>query len=265
VDGWLGDNITADSIVVSRQLSNKSKVTGNANNQVSDHAPASKAGLGYRGKPNESKGKDALEVRLGQNKRQKASHDDEEGHRRKQQNATSDGGSESDDDDMGVNMHGIVEDVPVSKSSIGKRNPVVQSTKRSMGTGAKDIGNKKSRPSNELGGVKGKSAESAGVDTVTWEIDGAAGAAGGGQRDGGVNNDSRGNSNPPHSHKHESADGNNSNFKRKRTKTRSKQKNIRKDNRPDAKRPAYLQAGAPSEEYKGRVLTEETKRRLGIQ
>ena len=52
--------------------------------------------------------------------------------------------------------------------------------------------------------------------------------------------------------------------KRKRTKTRSKQKNIRKDNRPDAKKPVYLQAGASLDEYKGRMLTEQTKQRLGI-
>ena len=51
--------------------------------------------------------------------------------------------------------------------------------------------------------------------------------------------------------------------KRKKTKTRSKQKNIRKDNRPDIHKPAYLLPG--NREYKGRPLTDQTKLILGIE
>eukprot|EP01031_Cornospumella_fuschlensis_P039935 gene39935-48636_t len=58
-------------------------------------------------------------------------------------------------------------------------------------------------------------------------------------------------------------------LKRKRSKTRSKQKNIRRDHRTDDQKPAHLHlsnitADGSSGEYKGRVLTEETKRRLNI-
>lgn len=56
-------------------------------------------------------------------------------------------------------------------------------------------------------------------------------------------------------------------YKRKRPKTRSKQKNIRRDHRSDDQKPAHLQlggAGDGGEEYRGRVLTEETKRRMQI-
>jgi len=49
---------------------------------------------------------------------------------------------------------------------------------------------------------------------------------------------------------------------RKKTKTRSKQKNIRKDTRPDEKRPPHLRLHV--EEYQGRALTKETVSRLGL-
>jgi hypothetical protein len=51
-------------------------------------------------------------------------------------------------------------------------------------------------------------------------------------------------------------------FKRKRKKTRSKQKNIRRDNRPEDKKPEYLKMGSVT--YQGRELTEETRRILGV-
>ena len=50
--------------------------------------------------------------------------------------------------------------------------------------------------------------------------------------------------------------------KNKRLKTRSKQKNIRKDHRSDDKKPIYLQIN--SENYTGRLLSDETKKRLGV-
>lgn len=50
---------------------------------------------------------------------------------------------------------------------------------------------------------------------------------------------------------------------RRRKKTRSKQKNIRKDNRSHEDKPEYLRLD--SEIYRGRELTEETKRHLGLQ
>ena len=51
--------------------------------------------------------------------------------------------------------------------------------------------------------------------------------------------------------------------KNKRLKTRSKQKNIRKDHRSDDKKPIYLQ-NIYSENYTGRLLSDETKKRLGV-
>ena len=50
--------------------------------------------------------------------------------------------------------------------------------------------------------------------------------------------------------------------KRKRPKTRSKQKNIRRDKRDAEYLPEHLRVGSKS--YKGRPLTEETKKHLGI-
>lgn len=50
--------------------------------------------------------------------------------------------------------------------------------------------------------------------------------------------------------------------RRKRSKTRSKQKNIRRDKRSLDKRPAHLQEG--HESFIGRVMTDETRRRLGL-
>ena len=47
---------------------------------------------------------------------------------------------------------------------------------------------------------------------------------------------------------------------RKRTKTRSKQKNLRKDRRPMDQRPEHLRPD--SADFTGRVMTEETKRRI---
>jgi hypothetical protein len=51
--------------------------------------------------------------------------------------------------------------------------------------------------------------------------------------------------------------------KNKRLKTRSKQKNIRKDHRSADKKPIYLQ-NINSENYTGRILSDETKKRLGL-
>jgi len=51
--------------------------------------------------------------------------------------------------------------------------------------------------------------------------------------------------------------------KNKRLKSRSKQKNIRKDHRSDDKKPIYLQ-NIYSENYTGRLLSDETKKRLGV-
>ena len=58
------------------------------------------------------------------------------------------------------------------------------------------------------------------------------------------------------------ADGDEQQQKRKRKKTRYKQKNIRKDNRSDTQKPDHLKIG--SLEYKGRPITAETKKILGI-
>lgn len=50
--------------------------------------------------------------------------------------------------------------------------------------------------------------------------------------------------------------------RRKRTKKRSKQKNIRRDKRSMDQRPAHLQEG--HESFTGRVMTDETRRHLGL-
>lgn len=52
-------------------------------------------------------------------------------------------------------------------------------------------------------------------------------------------------------------------YKRKRKKTRSKQKNIRKDTRSNEAKPDHLKVD--STDYRGRQLTDETKKRLGIE
>ena len=50
--------------------------------------------------------------------------------------------------------------------------------------------------------------------------------------------------------------------KRKRKKVRSRQKNIRKDHRSTEAKPAHLVAGGA--EYRGRPLTTETRKKLGL-
>lgn len=52
-------------------------------------------------------------------------------------------------------------------------------------------------------------------------------------------------------------------IKTKKTKTRSKQKNIRRDRRSANHKPSYLQFG--SSDYKGRPLTKETKKIIGVE
>lgn len=50
--------------------------------------------------------------------------------------------------------------------------------------------------------------------------------------------------------------------KKKRIKTRSKQKNIRRDNRPDDKKPSHLKFG--SKDYLGRPITPQTREKLSL-
>ncbi|KAG5182442.1 hypothetical protein JKP88DRAFT_263258 [Tribonema minus] len=57
-------------------------------------------------------------------------------------------------------------------------------------------------------------------------------------------------------------DGDGQAAQRKRTKTRSRQKNIRRDKRDTAQRPAHLQPG--SDDFRGRAMTDETRQRLGL-
>ena len=211
----------------------------------------SKAGLGFRSlQPNENtKGvasKDALEKHLAKNKRKKLKTDSDANinESKKLKNDGIDVANESqideDDDDCLTTIHGIVEDMPISKANFldmnnkfnknnskGKNNTAVKKVKDDKilsSLPATDISLNQVLPK-----VEDILANEMKENTASFSNDV-------------VDNTSNNDNNSGYS-------------KPKRHKTRSKQKNIRRDNRPDALKPSYLLPSAHPEEYRGRILT----------
>ena len=205
VDSWLGVGTGKKEKTIHRI---STSTTG---------APTSKIGLGFRGKATEVKVKDALQVRLEKSLKKKTKNidpDDEEVIKKHNED-------DDDDDDTGLQVHGIVEDMPKSRTQIFAKPIAV--TKAQPKKKAVELVN-----GNLIVEKKAvlPSAEAVAVSNIVVE-----------------------------KRKSEEISTGGDEYKRKRTKTRSKQKNIRRDNRPDSQKPSYI-TDTQAEDYRGRDLTE---------
>jgi hypothetical protein len=204
------------------------QISKHSSKKQADSLPSTgKAGLGFKGKIEKSK-QDALAVRLEKSKQKK-----------RKVEAADDGPSVEDDSDG--ELHGMVEKMPLSKGgsyskgssgfskTVGQKGSVKSLAEQPVNTAATAI----KATSTTYPSMPKPQAATKTLDLATSKKDGSENIG--------------------------------SEYKRKRTKTRSKQKNIRRDNRPDDKKPAHLQAAKEgSEEYMGRPLTDETKKILGV-
>ena len=195
-------------------------------------APANKIGLGFKGKVSGEKTKDALQLRLEKSQKKKKNSEPEDepittkvvlGSKSDSKNNDDDDDNDDgdDDDDDGVQLHGIVEDMPISRTQKSIK-PVVLVKKQPKRKAELINGNlicetKKISPPVVSALIESTSKASASSSSVI--------------------------------------PGPDNEYKRKRTKTRSKQKNIRRDNRPDSQKPSYI-TDIQSEDYRGRYLTE---------
>ena len=206
VDSWLGVG-TAKKEKATHRIS--TTATG---------APSSKVGLGFKGKVAEAKVKDALQVRLEKSQKKKTKSidpDDEELDRKHDDD-------DDDDDDTGLQLHGIVEDMPLSRTQIFAK-PIVVSKAQPKKKAAVEL-------------INGNLIVEKKTALPVAEI----------VADSHVVVEKR---------KNENLSTVGDEHKRKRTKTRSKQKNIRRDNRPDSQKPSYI-TDTQAEDYRGRDLTE---------
>ena len=193
-------------------------------------APANKVGLGFKGKVSGEKRKDALQLRLEKSQKKKKNSEPEDepittkvvlGSKSDSKNNNDDDDKDDDDDDDGVQLHGIVEDMPISRTQKSIK-PVVLVKKQPKRKAELINGNlicekKEITPPVVSAPIESTSKASASSSSVI--------------------------------------PGPDNEYKRKRTKTRSKQKNIRRDNRPDSQKPSYI-TDIQSEDYRGRYLTE---------
>ena len=194
-------------------------------------APPNKVGLGFKGKVSVEKTKDALQQRLEKSQKKKKNSEPEDepiatkvvlGSKSDSKNNDDDNDNDDDDDDDdGVQLHGIVEDMPISRTQKSIK-PVVLVKKQPKRKAELINGNL----------VCEKKGISPPVVSVPTESTSKASALSSSVIPGAENE-----------------------YKRKRTKTRSKQKNIRRDNRPDSQKPSYI-TDIQSEDYRGRYLTE---------
>lgn len=193
-------------------------------------APANKVGLGFKGKVSVEKTKDALQLRLEKSQKKKKNSEPEDepiatkvvlSSKSDRKNNDDDDDDDNDDDDDGVQLHGIVEDMPISRTQKSIK-PVVPVKKQPKRKAELINGNL----------ICEKKEISPPVVTEPTDSTSKASASSSSVIPGAENE-----------------------YKRKRTKTRSKQKNIRRDNRPDSQKPSYI-TDIQSEDYRGRYLTE---------
>ena len=209
VDSWLGGSTVK---------ANKNALNGSSSTVV---APTSKVGLGFRGKAVDEKTRDALQIRLDKNLKKKKDNSVNDDSNKRKIDAVDDTNNDDDDDDL--QLHGIVEDMPISRTQSMSKTVMKSQTHKKTATDSL-VSDKSSRalPSSiVLAGPITK--DSTKPVSASFQVPLNA------------------------------ADG--EEYKRKRTKTRSKQKNIRRDNRPDSQKPAYI-TNIDAEDYRGRELTE---------
>jgi hypothetical protein len=212
VDSWLGGSNDKKDKSSSKTFSSS---TG---------APVSKSGLGFKGKVPEAKVKDALQVRLEKSKKRK-NEANSELKKSKPESDDNNNDDADDDDSSGHQMHGIVEDMPVSRTQRNSKPIVVAKSQPKKKVAAELInGNLVYQKEENTAQVEKSSVPNPSAP-------GNAKAVGSEAPSGGEE------------------------YKRKRTKTRSKQKNIRRDNRPDSQKPSYI-TDTQAEDYRGRDLTE---------
>ena len=234
VDSWLGGS--------SVKVNKSSAASSN-----SAAAPLSKVGLGFRGKVTEEKPKDALQIRLDKSqKKKKDDKADDESNKRKVDMDDNDNDDNDDDDDL--QLHGIVEDMPISRTQqFSKSSKNIPSQPKKKVKAATEISNHKGGndsievPSSASGSVSNFAADSSSSKTTSIEINN--------------NNNNNNNKAAPTGTTSATTANGGDDYKRKRTKTRSKQKNIRRDNRPDSQKPSYI-TNTEAEDYRGRELTE---------
>lgn len=212
VDSWLGGSNDKKDKSSSKVVSS---TTG---------APVSKSGLGFKGKVPEAKIKDALQVRLEKSKKRKNESNVEPNKSKLDEDKNNDD-DDDDDDSSGHQMHGIVEDMPVSRTQRNSKPVVVAKSQPKKKVAAELINGNLVYQKEEIKIPLEKSS------VPNASIPGNAKAVGSEAPSGGEE------------------------YKRKRTKTRSKQKNIRRDNRPDSQKPSYI-TDTQAEDYRGRDLTE---------
>ena len=186
-------------------------------------APVSKSGLGFKGKVPEAKIKDALQVRLEKSKKRKNETNDESNKSKLEDDGNND--DDDDDDDSGHQMHGIVEDMPVSRTQRNSKPVIVAKSQPKKKVAAELINGNLVYQKEEIKVPLEKSSIPNASTTGNVKSVGSDAPSGGEE------------------------------YKRKRTKTRSKQKNIRRDNRPDSQKPSYI-TDTQAEDYRGRDLTE---------
>lgn len=209
VDNWLGG---------SSVKANKNALKGSSSSVV---APTSKIGLGFRGKAVDEKTKDALQIRLDKNQKKKKDNSVDDDSNKRKIDAFDDTNDDDDDDDL--QLHGVVEDMPISRTqSMSKTVMKSQPQKKTAIDSLVSDKSSSSLPSNIVPAspvTKNSTKPAAAIFDLPIKA----------------------------------ADGDE--YKRKRTKTRSKQKNIRRDNRPDSQKPTYI-TNIDAEDYRGRELTE---------
>lgn len=189
-------------------------------------APVSKSGLGFKGKVPEAKIKDALQVRLEKSKKRKNEANSEPTKRKQEDDGDDNDNDDGDDDDSSsLQMHGIVEDMPISRTQRNAKPVVVAKSQPKKKVAAELInGNLVYEKKESKVPVESSSIPNASIPSDKKTV-GSEAPSGGDE------------------------------YKRKRTKTRSKQKNIRRDNRPDSQKPSYI-TDTQAEDYRGRDLTE---------
>ena len=265
VDSWLGES----------DVKNKTTTTSGS----STAAPLSKVGLGFRGNKKEEKVKDALQVRLDKNKNKNLSKtkidNDDESNKRKLDNRDED--DSDDDDDM--QLHGIVEDMPRSRTqqhskvkTITKTQPKKKMTLEKVEKPEKTEKTEKTEQKEE---EAQKQADSDSIKNVFNNVSNTSSSKFAGHPKTPGTKKTTPNWTPSTTPKTghwaprplaasvagDGGGGGNGGLgsgeevRVKRNKTRSKQKNIRKDNRPDSQKPSYI-IDSQAENYRGRELTE---------
>jgi len=229
VDEWLGGGSSSGNSSKGAATQHQASSSSSSSAAANVHG---KAGLGFRGTGKDKdtkKQKDVLQVRLEKQAKRQKRDDDRPG-----APATTGDDADDDDEDEGQQLHGIVGDVPISKTKLSMFDKIQAQKRRRPETGQGKKGAKDPATT-----VAVAAAPVPPPPVVAEEdVPPAAASAPAGSGDGGAGGDGG--------------------RRRKRSKTRSKQKNIRRDNRPDEKKPEYLKGEL------GRPLTEQTKARLGL-